>query len=119
MQFNLSNNTLTLFFEGELNSYNSEEMDKEIEGIVNSQSFNTLILDFSKLRYVSSAGLRIILKLKQRYDDTHITEVPLEVYEVLEMTGFTNIMDVTKSLKVVDITGKILSAKASSPRFID
>ena len=106
MQFNLSNNTLTLYFEGELNSYNSEEMDKEIEGIVNNQSFNTLILDFSKLRYVSSAGLRIILKLKQRYDDTHISEVPLEVYEVLEMTGFTNIMDVTKSLKVVDITGK-------------
>ena len=106
MQFNLSNNALTLYFEGELNSYNSEEMDKEIEGIVNNQSFNTLILDFSKLRYVSSAGLRIILKLKQRYDDTHISEVPLEVYEVLEMTGFTNIMDVTKSLKVVDITGK-------------
>ena len=105
MKFTLDNNVLTLFFEGELNSYNADDVDKEIEEAIGNQSFQTLNLDFSKLRYVSSAGLRIILKLKQKYDDVHVKEVSLEVYDVLSMTGFVNIMDVSKALKVVDIKG--------------
>ena len=105
MKFTLDNNILTLFFEGELNSYNADDVDKEIEEAIGNQSFQTLNLDFSKLRYVSSAGLRIILKLKQKYDDVHVKEVSLEVYDVLSMTGFVNIMDVSKALKVVDIKG--------------
>ncbi len=105
MQFKLENNTLSLFFEGELNSYNADDVEKEIEDITNGKEFKTLDLDFAGLRYVSSAGLRIILKLKQKYDDVHIKETSLEVYDVLSMTGFVNIMDVSKALKVVDVKG--------------
>ena len=105
MQFKLENNTLSLFFEGELNSYNADDVEKEIEDITNGKEFKTLDLDFAGLRYVSSAGLRIILKLKQKYDDVHIKEASLEVYDVLNMTGFVNIMDVSKALKVVDVKG--------------
>ena len=105
MQFKLENDTLSLFFEGELNSYNADDVEKEIEDITNGKEFKTLDLDFAGLRYVSSAGLRIILKLKQKYDDVHIKEASLEVYDVLSMTGFVNIMDVSKALKVVDVKG--------------
>ena len=105
MKFTLDNNILSLFFEGELNSYNADDVEKEIEEVTDHQSFQTLNLDFAQLRYVSSAGLRIILKLKQKYDDVHIKEASLEVYDVLSMTGFTNIMDVSKALKVIDVKG--------------
>ena len=105
MQFSLDNNVLSLFFEGELNSYNADDIEKEIEDITDNKEFQTVNLDFSKLRYVSSAGLRIILKLKQKYDDVHIKEASLEVYDVLSMTGFVNIMDVSKALKVVSVKG--------------
>ena len=99
------NNVLTLYLEGELNSYNADNVEKEIEEIVNNEQFTKLILDFANLHYISSAGLRIILKLKQKYDDLHIEEVSLEVYDVLSMTGFTNIMDVKKALKRIYISG--------------
>ena len=105
MRFTLDNDVLSLFFEGELNSYNAEDVEKEIEDVISDKSFKTLVLDFAKLNYVSSAGLRILLKLKQKYNDTQVREVSLEVYDVLNMTGFTNIMEVTKALKVVDIKG--------------
>ena len=105
MKFTLDNNILSLFFEGELNSYNADDVEKEIEEVTDHQTFQTLNLDFAQLRYVSSAGLRIILKLKQKYDDVHIKEASLEVYDVLSMTGFTNIMDVSKALKVIDVKG--------------
>ena len=105
MKNSLDHDKLTLFFEGDLNSYNADNFEKEIEGILTNASFKTLNLDFSSLRYISSAGLRIILKLKQKYDDVHIIEASLEVYDVLSMTGFTNIMDVKKALNRIYISG--------------
>ena len=105
MRFDLNDNVLTLYFVGELNSYNADDIDKEIDEVISGKNFKTVLLDFSELRYISSAGLRIILKVKQKFDDTHITEASLEVYDVLNMTGFTNIMDVKKALKVVDVSG--------------
>lgn len=105
MKNKLDKNVLTLFFEGELNSSNADSTEKEIEGIIAKNQFEKLVLDFSELRYVSSAGLRVILKLKQKYDNLQIVEVSLEVYDVLSMTGFINIMDVKKALKKVDVTG--------------
>ena len=105
MRFQLNERVLTLYFEGELNSYNADNMEKEIEDVVSKQDFDTLYLDFSNLHYISSAGLRIILKLKQKYNDTHVIEASLEIYDVLNMTGFTNIMDVKKALKRVYISG--------------
>ena len=105
MRFDLSDNLLTLFFEGELNSYNSDFVEKEIDEVVNANSFKTLYLDFTKLQYISSAGLRIVLKLKQKYDDTHVINAGLDVYDVLQMTGFTNIMDVKKAIKEMSVEG--------------
>ena len=105
MRFDLSNNLLTLFFEGELNSYNSDFIEKEIEDVLSANSFKTLNLDFAKLQYISSAGLRIVLKLKQRFDDTHVINAGLDVYDVLQMTGFTNIMDVKKAMREMSVDG--------------
>ena len=105
MRNQLVNNTLTLYFEGELNSYNAENIEKDIEAVLADKQFNELVLDFSNLHYISSAGLRIILKLKQKYDNTRIIEASLEVYDVLSMTGFTNIMKIEKALKRVYLSG--------------
>ena len=105
MRYVFTNDLLTLFFEGELNSYNADDVEKEIQNIVSSQTFKTLNLDFAKLNYISSAGLRVVLKLKQKYNDTHILNASLEVYDVLAMTGFTNILDVKKALTEISVKG--------------
>ncbi len=105
MRYLLDNEILTLYLEGEINSSNSDNIEKEIEEILSSNTFKCVLLDFSDLRYISSAGLRIILKLKQKYDDIHIIEASLEIFDVLSMTGFTSIMDVKKALNRVDIKG--------------
>lgn len=105
MRFELSDNLLTLFFEGELNSYNADVMEKEIDEVLSSSKFQTLNLDFAKLNYISSAGLRIILKIKQKHDDSHVINANLDVYDVLQMTGFTNIMDVKKAVREMSVEG--------------
>ena len=105
MRFELSDNLLTLFFEGELNSYNADVMEKEVDEVLSSSKFQTLNLDFAKLNYISSAGLRIILKIKQKHDDSHVINANLDVYDVLQMTGFTNIMDVKKAMREMSVEG--------------
>ena len=105
MRFDLNEEKLTLYLEGELNSYNADGVEKEIENTIKDKKFNTLVLNMENLRYISSAGLRIILKLKQKYNDVVVTDASLEVYDILQMTGFTNIMTVKKALKRVYISG--------------
>ena len=105
MRFELNDKTLTLFFEGELNSYNADNIEKDIENTLANQKFETLILDFARISYISSAGLRIILKLKQKYNDVSVVETSLEVYDVFNMTGFSNIMTVKKALRRVYVSG--------------
>ena len=105
MRFEVNDKTLTLFFEGELNSYNAENIEKDIESTLAKQKFEKLVLDFARISYISSAGLRIILKLKQKYNDVSVVETSLEVYDVFSMTGFSNIMTVKKALRRVYVSG--------------
>lgn len=97
MKYVLKDKTLTLYFEGELNSFNSEDVENEIEEILNSNdNYKKLVLDLEKLRYISSAGLRIIVKLKQENNDLKLVKVPEGVYDVFEMVGFQNIVEIER-----------------------
>ena len=105
MKTTLENNVLTVYLGGEINSYNADNIEKEIRETLEKQSFEKLVLDFSSVSYISSAGLRIVLKLKQQYNNFSIIETSLEVYDIFSMTGFTNIMEIKKGLKRVYLSG--------------
>ena len=105
MKTTLDNNVLTIYLGGEINSYNADNIEREIQETIGKQSFEKLVLDFSSVSYISSAGLRIILKLKQQYNNFSVVETSLEVYDIFNMTGFTNIMDIKKGLKRVYLSG--------------
>ena len=105
MRFDNFRKVLRIFLEGEINSYNSELISKQIDEIIAKQTFNKLVLDFSNVSFISSAGLRVILKLKQKYNELSIVETSLDVYDIFNMTGFTRIMNVKKALAQVFISG--------------
>ena len=105
MKTKLENQILTIYLGGEINSYNADNVEKEILGTIQNQKFEKLVLDFSSVSYISSAGLRIILKFKQLYNNFSVVETSLEVYDIFNMTGFTNIMDIKKGLKRVYLSG--------------
>lgn len=102
MDYKLNGDTLTIYLEGEFNSYSAESIGNEINEIINSQKFKKLVFDLEKLRYISSAGLRVLVKIKQHYD-VSIINASLQVYDIFEMTGFTSIMDIKKALRKIDL----------------
>lgn len=96
MRIDYQNTTLTIYFEGEVNSYNSEDVEKEIEATLKGKNIETIKIDMEKLNYISSAGLRIIVRLKQKYNDTSLIKVPNEVFDILDMVGFQNIISIER-----------------------
>ena len=64
-----------------------------------------IIIDVKDLKYISSAGLRVILKIKKMYKNTKIINCNSEVYEIFEMTGFTQMMYIKKAIKSISIDG--------------
>ena len=94
MKHTLENKALTLYFEGELNSFTCKEAEKEIDAIMSGQAIEKAILDMERLTYISSAGLRIIVCIKQRVPDTVIVHVPKGVNDIFKMVGFGNVVKI-------------------------
>ena len=96
MKSDLSNGKLTIYLEGEINSYNAEDVEEEIDSLVSKGNFNSIELDFEKVNYVSSAGLRIVVKLKQQFDQTSLVKVPSGVNDIFEMVGLPTIIKIER-----------------------
>ena len=57
------------------------------------------------MSYISSAGLRVLLKLRRQEEGLTIVEARPEVYAVFDMTGFTELIEVRKALRTVSVEG--------------
>jgi uncharacterized protein (TIGR02172 family) len=89
---------------GRIDSNNAAEVEK---GILDQLcgADEAVVLDAAALDYISSAGLRVILRLKKTHRDLRIVNVNSEVYEVLDMTGFTALLQVEKAYRVISVEG--------------
>ena len=75
-----------------------ERLNNELEGYNGD-----VIIDCDELDYISSAGLRIILKIKKKYPNTKIINCNQAVYEIFEITGFTEMMDIKKGYRKIKV----------------
>ena len=96
MSHEIVDRKLIFHLEGELNSYNAEEVEKEIDGQIAKGGFDTVVFEIGGLRYMSSAGLRIVAKLKQQYDDFSIINMSDDIYEVFVMVGFNDLINIQR-----------------------
>ena len=90
---------------GRIDSNNAHQAEAEISALTGDRPPLPVVLDAEKLEYISSAGLRVLLHLKKTNPDLRIVNVSSEVYEILDMTGFTQMMTVEKAYRVVSVEG--------------
>ena len=88
-----NNKTVTLKVEGRLDTTTAPALEKT----VNEQcgTAEELVLDFEKLAYISSSGLRVLLGAQKKMNKQglmKLTNVCDEVMGILEMTGFADIL---------------------------
>jgi anti-sigma B factor antagonist len=88
-------NTLQVSVEGRVDTATAPRFDAEVKTALSG--ITELVIDFSELDYISSAGLRVLLSLQKTMNSQgsiKITGVNETVNEVLEITGFSDILTI-------------------------
>lgn len=88
-------NSATLCVEGRLDTMTSPDLEKEILAL--PENTNELTIDFSKLEYISSAGLRVLLSVHKNFSKKGgmcITNVSETILDIFEVTGFKDILTI-------------------------
>ncbi|MBE5958025.1 MAG: STAS domain-containing protein [Lachnospiraceae bacterium] len=103
--YEIKNNQIFIRLCGRIDSNNNKEIEEEIKSIISEEAPMPLIFDAKELEYISSAGLRIFLRLKKENENLSIINVNSDVYEIFDMTGFTQIMNIEKAYRVITVDG--------------
>lgn len=103
VEFEIKDNNQIIYLIGDINSNNSTEVEEKIDSFL--VEGKKLVIDCEKLNYISSAGLRVLLRLRKTHEELRLINVSSEVYDVFEMTGFTKILTVEKAYKVLSVKG--------------
>ena len=89
--------------QGSVDSTNAPQFEEELLSAI---SGDQLTIDAEDLTYISSAGLRVLLKAKKALSkDLTMINVTPEVYDILDMTGFTQILKIKKAIRRISVDG--------------
>ena len=86
---------LEISLEGRLDTTTAPELEKELKDSLDGVT--DLVLDFAKLEYISSAGLRVLLsaqKVMNKQGEMKVTGVNETIMEIFEVTGFSDILTI-------------------------
>ena len=92
---NLNGKELTVVIEGRLDTSTAPKLESEIKESI--QDVSKLVLDFTSLEYLSSAGLRVLLstqKTMNKQGEMIIKNVNETINEIFEVTGFIDILTI-------------------------
>jgi anti-sigma B factor antagonist len=93
----LDGNTLNVALEGRLDTVTAPELEASLREDLDK--IDSLVLDFSKLEYISSAGLRVLLSAHKSMagkGGMKVKNVNEIVNEVFEVTGFADILNIER-----------------------
>lgn len=85
----------TVLIEGRIDSSTAPELEKKICKII--KKVNDMVLDFEKVEYITSAGLRVILgasKVLSEKGKLLIINTSDVIKEIFDMTGFSSVVEI-------------------------
>jgi Anti-anti-sigma regulatory factor (antagonist of anti-sigma factor) len=102
----MSRASVCIPLKGRIDSSNAPEAERYILSLAEAKPDSIPVFDASNLTYISSAGLRILMKMRKAVgQEMEIQNVSPEVYEILETTGFTELFRVKKRMREISVEG--------------
>ena len=105
---------LYIALDGRIDAASAGDAETKIFAIKEQNPGKQLVLDADKLTYISSAGLRVVLKLRKAEPKLAVINVAPEVYEVFDMTGFTDMVTIEKAYPRMSVEGCEFIAKGAN-----
>ena len=112
--YRTDNNILYINIDGRIDASNAPEYEEKINEVIKANQGMHTVLDADNLEYISSAGLRVLLRLRKADSDLAIINVSPDVYSVFEMTGFTEMMKIEKTYPRISLEGCEFIAKGAN-----
>ena len=112
--YRVDKDILYIAIEGRIDVSNATIAEEEIFNIKNDNIGKHIVIDADKLEYISSAGLRVILKLRKEEPKLAMINVTADVYEVFDMTGFTDMITIEKAYQRMSVDGCEFIAKGAN-----
>ena len=112
--YRLDKDILYIAVEGRVDASNAAAAEEQIFQIKNENPGKHVVVDADQLEYISSAGLRVILRLRKEEPKLAIINVAADVYEVFDMTGFTDMVTVEKAYQRMSVEGCEFIAKGAN-----
>ena len=92
---NKSENKLTYAIEGRIDTKTAPELEKALDGALDG--ITKLVFDFAEVSYISSAGLRVLLKAQKQMNkqgSMMVMHANKDIMEIFEVTGFDEILTI-------------------------
>ena len=112
--YRIDKDILYIAVEGRIDASNAAQAEEKIFAIKNDNPGKHTVIDADNLEYISSAGLRVILRLRKEEPKLAIINVAPDVYEVFDMTGFTDMVTVEKAYQRMSVEGCEFIAKGAN-----
>ena len=112
--YRIDKDILYIAVEGRIDASNAAEAEEKIFSMKKDNPGKHVVVDADQLEYISSAGLRVILRLRKEEPKLAIINVAADVYEVLDMTGFTDMVTVEKAYQRMSVEGCEFIAKGAN-----
>ena len=112
--YRVDKDILYIAIEGRVDASNAALTEEKIFAIKNDNPGKYVVIDADNLEYISSAGLRVILKVRKEEPKLAIINVSSDVYEVFDMTGFTDMVTVEKAYPRMSVEGCEFIAKGAN-----
>lgn len=90
---------------GHIDSNNADETERALAALREAHPEGKVSIDAGNLQYISSAGLRVLMRLRKKEEALEILNVSSEVYDIFDMTGFTQILDIKKAIRQISVEG--------------
>ena len=112
--YRIDKEILYIAIEGRIDASNAAEAEEKIFSIKKENPGKHTVVDADYLEYISSAGLRVILRLRKEEEKLAIINVAADVYEIFDMTGFTDMITVEKAYQRMSVEGCEFIAKGAN-----
>ena len=112
--YRIDKDILYIAVEGRIDASNATEAEEKFFAIKNDNPGKHTVIDADDLEYISSAGLRVLLKIRKEEPKLAIINVAPQVYEIFDMTGFTDMLTIEKAYQRMSVEGCEFIAKGAN-----
>jgi len=101
-----TNNSIIISLGKKIDAENSDMVLRDLTNKILGTDIEECILDAGNLDYISSAGLRVLLSIKKKFKGNLVIDnVSNNVYEIFDVTGFNQLLNIKKKKRSVSVDG--------------